>query len=75
MRPKGGETDYKEPMIIRKGDTVEDVCTRIHRNLIRDFRFAQIWGKSVKFEGQKVGLDHTLVDEDILTIVRKVNVL
>jgi small GTP-binding protein len=76
MRPKrGGETDYKEPMIIRKGSTVADVCNKVHRNMIKDFRFAQIWGKSAKFNGQKVGLDHVLIDEDILTIVKKINTM
>ena len=75
MRPKGGETDYKEPMIMRRGCTIGDVCNKIHRNMIRDFKFAQIWGKSAKFDGQKVGLDHTLCDQDVLTIVKKINTI
>jgi small GTP-binding protein len=73
MRPKRGEIDYREPMIIRNGSTVADVCNKVHRNMIKDFRFAQIWGKSAKFNGQKVGLDHVLSDEDILTLVKKIN--
>jgi small GTP-binding protein len=75
MRPKGKETDYNEPMIISRGCTVEDICNRIHRNMVRDFRFAHVWGKSAKFDGQKVGLDHRLIDEDVLTIVKKINAL
>lgn len=73
MKPKGGETDYKEPLIARRGNTVADVCNKIHRNMVRDFKFAQVWGRSAKFPGQKVGLDHILEDEDVLTIVKKVS--
>ena len=70
MRPKGGETDYKEPLITRNGSTVLDVCNKLHRDLKREFRFALVWGKSVKFGGQRVGLAHRLKDEDVLTIVK-----
>ena len=73
MRPKGQETDYKEPMIMRSGCTIQDVCNKIHRNMATDFRFSYIWGKSAKFGGQKVGLDHVLSDEDVLTIIKKTN--
>ena len=70
MRPKGGETDYKEPLIIKNGATVQDVCNKIHRNMAKNFRYGLVWGKSAKFAGQKVGLDHKLADEDVITIVK-----
>lgn len=70
MRPKGGETDYKEPLIARRGSTILDICNKLHRDLKKDFRFALVWGKSVKFGGQRVGLSHILEDEDVLTIVK-----
>jgi ribosome-interacting GTPase 1 len=70
MRPKGGETDFKEPLIIKNGATVQDVCNKIHRNMAKNFRYGLVWGKSAKFAGQKVGLDHKVADEDILTIVK-----
>jgi len=56
MRPKGGETDFIEPLIAREGDTVEDICNKLHRRLRREFRYSLVWGKSVKFGGQRVGL-------------------
>lgn len=70
MRPKGGETDFKEPLIIKNGATVQDVCNKIHRNMAKNFRYGLVWGKSAKFAGQKVGPDHKLADEDVLTIVK-----
>ena len=68
---EGGETDFKEPLIVRKGNTVADVCNKLHRNMKKDFRFGLVWGKSVKFGGQRVGLNHILIDEDVLTVVKK----
>ena len=70
MRPKGGEPDFKDPLIIKNGATVQDVCNKIHRNMAKNFRYGLVWGKSAKFAGQKVGLDHKLVDEDVITIVK-----
>ncbi len=71
MRPKGGETDFKEPFIAREGDTVEDICNKLHRRLKREFRYGLVWGKSVKFGGQRVGLTHIMQDEDVLTIIKR----
>lgn len=71
MREKGKDTDFKEPMIMQNGASVEDVCNRIHRTMVRNFRYAQVWGRSVKFGGQKVGMDHLLIDEDIITITKR----
>jgi ribosome-interacting GTPase 1 len=72
MHQKGKETDFKEPMIMQNGSNVGDVCNKIHRSMIRDFKYAQIWGRSAKFGGQKVGIDHLLVDEDVITITKKI---
>ena len=70
MRPKGGKTDYAEPLIMREGDTVGDVCDKLHRTMRRKFRYAMVWGSSVKFGGQRIGIEHRLHDEDVLTIIK-----
>jgi small GTP-binding protein len=72
LRRKTGETDYEEPMIIRNGSSVGTVCSKIHRKMAMNFKYAQVWGRSAKFGGQKVGLDHTLLDQDVLTITKKI---
>ncbi|MCS4539433.1 MAG: TGS domain-containing protein, partial [Thaumarchaeota archaeon] len=71
MRRRKGETDYEEPMVVRNGSTVLEVCNKVHRRIKDEFRFAQIWGRSVKFGGQKVGINHTLLDEDVITLITK----
>ena len=67
MRPKGEEPDYDEPMIIRNGATVEDVADKVHRRLKDQLRYTRIWGRSVRFGGQKVRLTHPPMDEDVIT--------
>jgi hypothetical protein len=71
LRPRGGETDYKDPLIIRTGSTVRDVCDTMHRDIKRKFRYARIWGESAVFPGQNVGLEHILQEGDALTIVQR----
>jgi len=69
MKPVGKPADFDEPLIIRQGNTVEDVCRKLHREFEDKFRFANVSGPSAKHDIQKVGLDHVLKDEDVLTIV------
>lgn len=69
LKPQGKKPDFENPLILRKGSTIKDVCERIHRDFIEYFRYAQVWGKSVKIQGQRVGLNHVLEDEDIVTII------
>ncbi len=71
MRPRGSETDFKEPLIVRKDASVLDICNKLHRKMKDDLRYAQIWGKSVKYGGQKVGITHRLMDEDVITLITK----
>ncbi len=60
-----------DPLAIREGGTVEDVCRALHNDFLEKFKFATVRGQSVKFQNQRVGLDHVLSDGDILTIYLK----
>ena len=71
MRRRTGETDFEEPMVMREGATVADVCDKVHRGMRDEFRYAQVWGASVKFGGQRVGMSHRLSDKDVLTIITR----
>lgn len=71
MKPQGKEADMVEPLVIKEGSDIGVVCDSIHRDFRRNFRYAQVWGKSARFPGQIVGLDHKVMDEDIVTIIVK----
>jgi ribosome-interacting GTPase 1 len=47
---------------------VRDVCEKIHRDFVSQFKYARIWGPSAKFGGQSVGIDQKLVDTDIVEL-------
>ncbi|WBW71896.1 GTPase Obg family, involved in cytoplasmic translation Rbg1 [Schizosaccharomyces osmophilus] len=71
-RPRGLNPDYSEPVILRSGhSSVEDFCNNIHSSIKSQFKHAYVWGKSVPYPGMRVGLAHVLLDEDVVTIVKK----
>jgi small GTP-binding protein len=69
LKPQGEQADMDEPMIMREGCTVGDICDRLHKDFRRKFRYARVWGDSAKHAGQRVGLDHGLLDGDVLTLI------
>ena len=71
LKPQSGKIDYDAPLILRRGAAIEDICKSLHRDFVEKFRYAMVWGKSVKFPGQHVGLDHRVEDEDVVRIVLK----
>ncbi|NYT12193.1 MAG: GTP-binding protein [Methanomassiliicoccales archaeon] len=73
MKPQGQEADLDEPMIVRRSSTIGEVCDQIHRGFRPNFRYANVWGKSAKFPGQTVGLEHKVKDGDIISIIIRRN--
>ncbi len=65
------EPDLSRPLIVREGDSIKTVCEKIHKDFVKRFRFAKIKGNSVKFDWQRVGLDHEVSDGDIIEITLK----
>ena len=60
--------DMEEPLVIKEGSSVEDVCISIHRDLRKNFKYALITGPSAKFKNQRVGLAHKVKDGDVVYI-------
>ncbi|MCS7386042.1 MAG: TGS domain-containing protein [archaeon GB-1867-005] len=63
----GGEVASK-PLVVPVGTRVIDVAKMIHSRLYKEFKYAKVWGSSVKFGGQKVGANHVLADGDVVEI-------
>ncbi|XP_006816617.1 developmentally-regulated GTP-binding protein 2-like [Saccoglossus kowalevskii] len=63
--------DLEGGLILRKGCTVEHVCHAIHRTMVNTFKYALVYGTSVKYSPQRVGLHHIMHDEDVIQIINK----
>jgi len=58
----------EKPLVLKKGATVYDVAKSIHKDFVEKFLYAKIWGPSAKYPGERVGLDHQVMDKDIVEI-------
>ena len=68
-KESGKKADMEVPLIMRKGDTLRNVCMKLHKDFASRFRFARVWGKSVKFPGMMLRrLEHAVEDEDVVEI-------
>jgi len=68
---RGVAPDFRDPMIMRQGATIEHVCRSLHKDLVEQFKYALAWGRSAKHTPQRVGISHLLSDEDVVQIVKK----
>ncbi|MCA9486728.1 50S ribosome-binding GTPase [Candidatus Woesearchaeota archaeon] len=68
LKEQRKEADMTRPLVVQRGDSVRDVCLKIHKDILKKFKFARVKGSSVKFEWQRVGLDHLVEDKDIVEI-------
>eukprot|EP00093_Oithona_nana_P000507 00507.XXX_1930_619_1 [CDS] Oithona nana genome sequencing. len=72
-KPKGQLPDYESPVVLQTTRcSLEDFCNKIHKSILKEMKYALVWGSSVKHQPQKVGKDHVLNDEDVVQIVKKV---
>ncbi len=63
-----GKKREDKPIVFKEGARVEKVVKEVHKDLLEHFRYAKIWGSSVKFNGAQVGLEHVLKDKDVVEI-------
>lgn len=44
--------DFEDPIVLsveRNGLQIRNVCSQIHRELVDEFKFAIVWGRSCKY--------------------------
>jgi len=63
-----GKKQTEKPVVLEKDSTIKEMATKIRKDYPKRFLFAKIWGKSAKFPGQNVGLDHKLQDKDVIEL-------
>jgi small GTP-binding protein len=68
LKKPGKEPDMEKPLIVRKGSSIADVCTKIHHLFYQRFKFARLWSDSAKFQGRRVGLEYLVQDKDIVEL-------
>ena len=56
-------------LIMFKNATINDVCLKLHRDFADKFKFARVWGKSAKFDGQIFHKPKKILeDKDVLEL-------
>ncbi len=63
----GKEADLSEPVILKKGSTIDDVALSVHKDFAAKLRYAKVWG-SGKFEGQMVKRDYRVSEGDVIEL-------
>jgi ribosome-interacting GTPase 1 len=69
LRVDGDVAD--EPLALEPGATIVDVADAIHHELGDQATGARLWGPSARFDGQRVGRDHTVLDGDTVEILTR----
>jgi len=63
----GKEKEYP-PIALKKGSNVKSLANKVHRDFIKKFDYARVWGNGAKFDGQRVGLKHILKEKDVVEL-------
>ncbi|KAK0417216.1 hypothetical protein QR680_012887 [Steinernema hermaphroditum] len=72
-KPKGQLPDYGAPIVLNADNrSIDDLCLKIHKTLVKDFKCALVWGSSAKHNPQRVGKDHVVEDEDVVQVIKRV---
>lgn len=62
-RDRNGEPDRIDPLIMKRGQTMDDVLKRISNEMRDDITRVYIWGSEARFPGQEVSFKYQVFDE------------
>ena len=63
----GKKPDFTDPIVVRRGSTLEDAAAEVHKDFVAKLKYARIWG-SGKHDGVMAKRDHVLQDGDIIEL-------
>lgn len=63
----GKPAEREKPFTVRRGATVLDVATLVHKDIAGSLKFARAWGTTV-YDGQQVGPEHLVADGDVIEL-------
>jgi hypothetical protein len=63
----GKKPDFTDPYVVARGSTVLDVAEKVHRDFVRNLKYARIWGEG-KADGIMVPRDFVISEGDILEL-------
>ena len=61
--------DAADAVALAAESTVADAAATIHADLGLSCRGARLWGSSARFDGQRVGRDHALAEDDVVEVI------
>jgi small GTP-binding protein len=63
----GTKPDFTDPIVLRRGSTLEDAAAEVHKDFREKLKYARLWG-SGKHDGIMVKRDHIMQDSDIIEL-------
>ncbi len=63
----GQKPDFDDPIILKRGSTMEDAAAAVHKDFRAGLKYARVWG-SGKHDGLMVKRNHILQDGDVIEL-------
>lgn len=65
-KPPGKKPDLGVPYVLKRGSTVQDAASHVHRDFAEHLKFARLFGPAHAHEGLMVERGHVVEDGDVL---------